>query len=79
MIFKETKLSGAYIVEFEKKEDERGFFGRAFCAHEFEEHGLCSRLVQANISYNHKRGTLRGMHYQVSPASEPKFIRCISG
>ncbi|MEO5714569.1 MAG: dTDP-4-dehydrorhamnose 3,5-epimerase [Luteolibacter sp.] len=79
MIFHETKLKGAFIVELDRKEDERGFFARAFCAQEFEEHGICPRVVQANISYNHKKGTLRGMHYQLPPASEPKFIRCISG
>lgn len=79
MIFHETKLNGAYIVELEKREDERGFFARAFCSREFEQHGLQPRVVQANTSYNHKKGTLRGMHYQVPPASEPKFIRCIRG
>jgi len=79
MIFHETKLKGAYIVELDKREDERGFFARAYCAREFEEHGLRPQMVQANTSYNHKKGTLRGMHYQVPPASEPKFIRCIRG
>ena len=79
MIFHETKLKGAFIVELDKKEDHRGFFARAFCAEEFEQYGLCSDVAQANISYNSKKGTLRGMHYQVPPASEPKFIRCISG
>lgn len=79
MIFHETKLKGAFIVELDRKEDDRGFFARAFCSREFEEHGLRSKVVQANMSYNHKKGTLRGMHYQVAPASEPKFIRCISG
>lgn len=79
MIFHETKLKGAFIVELDRKEDERGFFARAFCAKEFEEHGICANVVQANISHNHKKGTLRGMHYQLPPASEPKFIRCISG
>jgi dTDP-4-dehydrorhamnose 3,5-epimerase len=79
MIFHETKLKGAFIVDLDRKEDDRGFFARAFCAREFDEHGLRSQVVQANMSYNHKKGTLRGMHYQVAPASEPKFIRCISG
>jgi dTDP-4-dehydrorhamnose 3,5-epimerase len=79
MIFQETKLKGAFIVELEKHEDERGFFARAFCAEEFERYGLCTQMVQANLSYSHKVGTLRGMHYQVSPASEPKFIRCVRG
>ena len=79
MIFHETKLKGAFIVDLDKKDDDRGFFARAFCSREFEEHGLRPQVVQANMSYNHKKGTVRGMHYQVSPASELKFIRCISG
>lgn len=79
MIFHETRLKGAFVVELDKKEDDRGFFARAFCSREFEEHGLRPQVVQANMSYNHKRGTVRGMHYQVAPASEPKFIRCIRG
>lgn len=79
MIFHETKLKGAFLVDLDRKEDRRGFFARAFCAREFEKHGLRAQVVQANMSYNHKKGTLRGMHYQVPPASEPKFIRCIHG
>ncbi len=79
MIFQETKLKGAFIVDLDRNEDERGFFARAFCAREFEEHGLCPRMVQANLSYSETKGTLRGMHYQVAPASEPKFIRCVRG
>lgn len=79
MIFQETKLKGAFIVEFEKREDPRGFFARAFCADEFKQHGLCPDVMQANIAYNYQKGTLRGMHYQAPPVSEPKFIRCIRG
>lgn len=79
MIFQETKLKGAFIVDLDRNEDERGFFARAFCAREFEEHELCPRMVQANLSYSETKGTLRGMHYQVAPASEPKFIRCVRG
>lgn len=79
MIFHETKLAGAYIVELDKKKDSRGFFARAFCAGELQHHGVEFQAVQANISHNHKKGTLRGMHYQAPPASEPKFIRCIRG
>jgi dTDP-4-dehydrorhamnose 3,5-epimerase len=79
MFFRETPLKGAFIVELERREDPRGFFARAFCAREFEEHGLPARFVQANLSYSARRGTLRGMHYQVPPAREPKFIRCIRG
>lgn len=79
MIFSELGLAGAYLVELDKRGDERGFFARAFCSREFEEHGLRPNMVQANMSYNHRKGTIRGMHYQVPPASEPKFIRCIRG
>ena len=79
MIFHETKLNGAFIVDLDMKDDDRGFFARAFCAQEFEVLGLRPQVMQANLSYNHSMGTLRGMHYQVSPASEPKFIRCIRG
>ena len=79
MIFTETKLKGAFIIDVKKLEDERGFFGRAWCKKEFEEHGLNPNIVQANISYNKKRGTLRGMHYQVAPFSECKTIRCTTG
>lgn len=79
MIFHETRLKGAFLVELDKKEDDRGFFARAFCAREFEQNGLCPRMVQASISHNDKRGTLRGMHYQKPPVVEPKFIRCIRG
>ena len=79
MIFKETKLKGAYIIELEPLEDERGFFARSFCQKEFEEHGLNPRIVQCNISYNKKKGTLRGMHYQVFPHEEAKLVSCIRG
>jgi dTDP-4-dehydrorhamnose 3,5-epimerase len=79
MTFQETRLKGAFIVELGKKEDQRGFFARAFCAREFDQHGLSSRMVQANISFSARKGTLRGMHYQVPPASEPKFVRCTRG
>jgi dTDP-4-dehydrorhamnose 3,5-epimerase len=79
MIFHETTLSGAFVVELDKKEDNRGFFARGFCAKEFAEHGLKPQFVQTNISYSHTKGTIRGMHYQVAPANETKFIRCIRG
>jgi dTDP-4-dehydrorhamnose 3,5-epimerase len=79
MIFQETTLKGAFVVEVEKHDDERGFFARSFCAEEFESHGLCPEVVQANLSYSKRAGTLRGLHYQIPPASEPKFIRCIRG
>jgi dTDP-4-dehydrorhamnose 3,5-epimerase len=79
MIYHETRLRGAFLVDLDRKEDFRGYFARSFCAKEFEAHGLCARVAQANMSYNLKRGTIRGMHYQVPPAREPKFIRCIHG
>lgn len=79
MIFKETNLNGAYIIEPERLEDERGFFARTWCQREFQEHGLNPRLVQCNISFNHKRGTLRGMHYQLAPYEEAKLVRCTKG
>lgn len=79
MIFHRTPLAGAFVVDLEKREDERGFFARSYCAKEFEDHGIPSQMVQANLSFSARRGTLRGMHYQVPPASEPKFIRCIRG
>ena len=76
MKFIETKLKGAYLIEPEKKADERGFFARVWCQKEFEERGLNPRLVQCNISFNKKKGTLRGMHYQVAPFAEAKLVRC---
>jgi dTDP-4-dehydrorhamnose 3,5-epimerase len=79
MIFTETLLKGAYVIELEPREDERGFFARSWCADEFEKHGLNPRLVQCNISFNKKRGTLRGMHYQAAPFPEAKLARCTMG
>lgn len=79
MIFTETSLSGAFLVEPERLADERGFFARSFCAEEFVAHGLDSRCAQCNISYNARRGTLRGMHYQMLPNEEAKLVRCTSG
>lgn len=79
MIFTETKLKGAFIIDIERREDSRGFFARAFCQHEFEEHGLKPLIAQANIAFNHKKGTLRGMHFQFPPAAETKLVRCTRG
>ncbi|HYE64431.1 MAG TPA: dTDP-4-dehydrorhamnose 3,5-epimerase [Pyrinomonadaceae bacterium] len=79
MIFTETELKGAYLVDLERKADSRGFFARAFCAREFAEHGLKTSFVQCNLSFNHLRGTLRGLHYQCAPAAESKLIRCLRG
>jgi dTDP-4-dehydrorhamnose 3,5-epimerase len=79
MIFTETSLKGAYILDLERREDSRGFFARAFCQHEFEAHGLKPIIAQANVAFNVKRGTLRGMHFQYPPAAETKLVRCTRG
>ncbi len=79
MIFAETNLKGAFLVEPEKIDDERGFFARTFCQEEFKAHGLNPRFVQCNISFSKKRGTLRGMHYQLPPQAEAKLVRCARG
>src|SRR5881628_1441869 len=79
MIFVETELKGAYIIELERREDDRGFFARAFCQKEFEAHGLKPLIAQANIASNRKKGTLRGMHFQYPPATETKLVRCTRG
>lgn len=79
MIFTETPLKGAFLIDLELKEDERGFFARSWCQKEFAAYGLNPRLVQCNISFNKKKGTLRGMHYQVAPCEEAKLVRCTMG
>ncbi len=79
MIFEETILPGAYVIELQRLVDERGFFARSWCQREFQEHGLNPRLVQCNVSFNHHQGTFRGMHYQVAPFEEAKVVRCTSG
>ena len=79
MIFTETSLKGAYIIDVKRLEDERGFFGRSYCKREFEEHGLNTNAAQANVSYNKKKATLRGMHMQVAPHGETKLVRCTRG
>jgi dTDP-4-dehydrorhamnose 3,5-epimerase len=79
MIFTPASLQDAFIIDIEKREDARGFFARAWCADEFMQHGLDATLAQASISFNHKRGTLRGMHWQAEPHGEVKVVRCTSG
>lgn len=79
MIFTETKLSGAFVIDIEPREDDRGFFARSFCQNEFVEHGLKPVIAQANVAFNHKKGTLRGMHFQFPPAAETKLVRCTRG
>ena len=79
MLFTQTQLKGAFIVELEQRQDTRGFFARTFCAKEFSVHGLKPTVAQCNVSFNFKKGTLRGMHYQIAPATETKLIRCTQG
>ena len=79
MIFTETKLKGAYIIDIKKVEDERGFFGRSFCKQTWEQHGLKADILQANISRNKYKGTLRGLHMQEAPYEETKLVRCTRG
>ena len=79
MIFLETKLPGAFIIDVERREDDRGFFARVFCQHEFAAHGLKPLIAQANIAFNRKKGTVRGMHFQYPPAAESKLVRCTRG
>lgn len=79
MKFIPTNLAGAWVVEPERLGDERGYFARTFCRDEFAAHGLNPELVQCNVSFNAKRNTLRGMHYQVQPHEEAKLVRCTRG
>jgi dTDP-4-dehydrorhamnose 3,5-epimerase len=79
MIFTETKIKGVYIIEPELLTDERGFFARSFCKEEFQKYGLEMDIVQCNISYNAKKGTLRGIHYQIPPFEEAKIVSCTKG
>ena len=79
MRFTETSLSGAFMIEPELAEDERGFFARTYCSDVFEAHGLCSSIAQCSISFNKHAGTLRGMHYQEPPRAEEKLVRCTVG
>lgn len=79
MLFTETPLKGAFVVDLEAFEDPRGRFARWFCAREFEAHGISSRVAQCNLSVNYKAGTLRGMHFQRPPGAEQKLVRCTRG
>ena len=79
MIFTETKLAGAYVIDLERREDARGFFARAFCQKEFADHGLEPVIAQANIAFNRRKGTLRGMHFQFPPHAETKLVRATRG
>jgi dTDP-4-dehydrorhamnose 3,5-epimerase len=79
MKFEPTRIPGAVIIDIEPIEDDRGFFARTFCRQEFEQHGLSPHIAQCSISFNRKRGTLRGMHYQAAPHEEAKLVRCTRG
>jgi dTDP-4-dehydrorhamnose 3,5-epimerase len=79
MIFTETRLKGAFIIEPEKLDDERGFFARTYCQKEFKDHGLNPVVAQCNISFNRVKGTLRGLHYQIAPYEEAKLVYCTKG
>ena len=79
MIFKKTALKDAWIIDLNKLTDERGFFARSFCVKEFEDHGIKFPIAQSNVSYNYKKQTLRGMHYQLEPHGEAKLVRCTKG
>ncbi len=79
MIFTELAIKGVFLIEPEQREDERGFFARTFCVEEFSAHGLDPTIAQCNISFNRRRGTLRGLHYQAPPYAEVKLVRCTAG
>jgi dTDP-4-dehydrorhamnose 3,5-epimerase len=79
VIFSETKLEGAFVIDLDRKGDNRGFFARAFCQREFEEYGLEPVIAQANLAFNRRKGTMRGMHFQFPPATETKLVRCTRG
>ncbi|NMG05386.1 dTDP-4-dehydrorhamnose 3,5-epimerase [Brasilonema sp. UFV-L1] len=79
MLLTQTSLQGAFLIDLEQRQDTRGFFARTFCQEEFSAHGLKSTIVQCNLAFNYKKGTLRGMHYQVAPATEVKLVRCTHG
>jgi dTDP-4-dehydrorhamnose 3,5-epimerase len=79
MIFTPARVAGVFIIDVEPRRDQRGFFARTFCAEEFTAHGLKSNVAQCNVSFNHRRGTVRGMHYQIPPVAETKLVSCIRG
>ena len=79
MKFTETPLKGAFVIELEKRGDDRGFFARFFCEREYQQHGLNHQIVQINNSFSRLKGTLRGMHYQLAPKAEDKIFRCVRG
>jgi len=79
VIFTETKLKGAFVIDLDRKQDARGFFARAFCQEEFKAYGLKPLIAQGNVAHNIRKGTIRGMHFQFPPAAETKLVRCTRG
>jgi dTDP-4-dehydrorhamnose 3,5-epimerase len=79
MLFSNVRLKGAYLIELEKLADDRGFFARSWCQMEFGKYGMCTRVAQCNIGFSKKKGTLRGLHYQIAPYQEAKLVRCTKG
>jgi dTDP-4-dehydrorhamnose 3,5-epimerase len=79
MLFQETRLKGVFVIGLQKREDQRGFFARSFCVAEFAAHGLSLSTLQCNVACTRRKGTVRGLHYQVPPAAESKLIRCTRG
>jgi dTDP-4-dehydrorhamnose 3,5-epimerase len=79
VIFTETELRGAFVIDLERREDSRGYFARAYCQHELADHGLKPVIAQANVAFNNVAGTLRGMHFQYPPKAETKIVRCTRG
>jgi dTDP-4-dehydrorhamnose 3,5-epimerase len=79
MLFNKTKIDGAFVIGLEPREDIRGYFARTFCVQEFQAHGLNPRVVQCNVSFNKRKGTLRGMHWQAPPSAEVKLVRVVRG
>jgi dTDP-4-dehydrorhamnose 3,5-epimerase len=79
MIFTETPLKGAFVIDLEPHHDDRGFFARTFCEREFSQHGIIMKCVQTSVSFNIRAGTIRGMHFQAPPMEEAKLVRCLSG
>jgi dTDP-4-dehydrorhamnose 3,5-epimerase len=79
MIFIESEIKGVYVIEIERFEDQRGFLAPSFSQHDFESRGLVGRFVENNVSYNRRRGTLRGLHYQEAPYGQAKLVRCTRG
>ncbi len=79
MIFTETRLAGCFVVDLERREDSRGYFARAFCRRDFAEHGLEATVDQVNVGFNRRKGTIRGVHFQVPPHGESKYVRVTRG